>query len=75
MIESPLEPMAARDLLNLHCCCHMLLIDAPDQQALAISSKLLSLNLEIIAQQDFLGMLARLSDRSASKNHENCCSL
>lgn len=60
---SPLEPAAARVLLylpNLHRSHRALLVDAPDQQALVTSSKLLSQNLEIIAQQDFLDMPARL---------------
>lgn len=60
---SPLEPAAARVLLylpNLQGSGRALLVDAPDQQALVTSSKLLSQNLEIIAQQDFSDMPARL---------------
>lgn len=50
---SPLEPAAARGLLylpNLRHSRRALLVDAPDQQALAVSSRLLSQNLGIIAQ-------------------------
>lgn len=38
-------------------------------------SKLFSQNLQITNQQGFLDLPARPSDKSASKNHENCCSL
>lgn len=62
-------------LPSLCCSHHTALSDAPHQQALAVTSKLLSQNLEIAIQQAFLDMPARPSDKSASKNHENCCSL